>query len=155
MNDRAIHYVNNGRHQQSQGVGVQQSSPPTTTTGSPVIEHPTPISPALPSATPTSRIPNAAYMALFGKEYECLCHKKLIAAWKLSVEKKRLELCAGLKMSLSPGKSPPTGTHQQGAPVPPFPEAPISHPGISAHLFLSLPPPDWATLSRCPGHHTI
>ena len=142
MNDRAIHHVNNGQHQQSQGAGVQQSPPTTTTTGSPVIEHPTPTTQVLPSATPTSRISEVPYMALFGKEYECLIYERRIAAWKLSIEKQRLELCASLnvekkklesyaRLSMSPsqGKPPPlTGPHRLGAPVP-FPGAPCRSPG--------------------------
>ena len=117
MNDLAIYHMNNGLHQQSQGIRVQQSPPSSTTTGSPVIEHPTPTTQALPSAMLTRRVPDAPYMALFGKEYEHLIYERRIAAWKLSIEKKRLEICAGLNigetrlelyaglnMSLSPGK---------------------------------------------------
>ena len=84
--------------------------PPHNNNRKPRSSHPTPAPPGPPSAVPLSRIPNAPYMALFGKEYDCLAHVMLIAGWKLSVEKKRLELCSGLKMSLNPGKPTPTGS---------------------------------------------
>ena len=66
-------------------------------------------------------------MALFGKEYERVIYERRIAAWKLSIEKKRLELCAGLNvdkkrlesyaglnMPLSPGKKPQPARPQTG-----------------------------------------
>ena len=68
-------------------------------------------------------------MALFGKEYERLIYERRIAAWKLSIKKKRLELCAGLNVeknklelyahlnvSLSPGKPPPQPGHTDKVP---------------------------------------
>ena len=69
MNDHAIHLANNGHQQRSGEVGAQQSPPPTTTRGSPIIQRslPAPSAPSL--AVPPSRIPDAPYMALFGKEY--------------------------------------------------------------------------------------
>ena len=152
MNDRAIHHVNNGQHQQSQGIRVQQSPSPTTTTGSPVTGHPAPATPPLPSAMPTSRVPDASYMALFGKEYDRLLYQRQISAWRLSIEKKRSELCAGLKvdetrlelyassnMSLVPGKNSPARPRPGYSP----PRCPgrISRPGYSP--------------SRCPGRITL
>ena len=119
MNDRAIHHAHNGQQQQSLEVGAQQSPPPTTTTESPEIANPTPVPPVSPLAVPPSRIPNAPYMALFCKEYYRLAHVRIIAAWKLSVEKKRLESYSGLTMSLSPGKPPPSpGPSNPGSGVP-------------------------------------
>lgn len=100
MNDRAIHHANNGNQQLSGEVRAQQSPPPTTTTGSPTIQQQPPAPSAPPLAVPPSRIPDAPYMALFGEEYDRLEHMRFIAAWKLSVEEKRLELCSGLTMSL-------------------------------------------------------
>ena len=158
--------MNNGKHQQSQGVGVQQSPPPTTTTGSPIIEHPTPTTQALPSATPTSQVPKAPYMALFGKEYERLIYERRIAGWKLSIEKKRLELCASLNidekrlelyarlnMPLSPDKPPPRLGHTVKVPWSIFPRSHIGHPGITFYIFIfTFTPP----LTRpCPGRTTI
>ena len=124
MNDRAIHHANNGNQQLSGEVRAQQSPPPTTTTGSPTIQQQPPAPSAPPLAVPPSGIPNAPYMALFGEEYDRLEHMRFIAAWKLSVEEKRLELCSGLKMSLGQGKHPP----------PP-------HPGLSKSPGVPATPP--------------
>ena len=107
MNDRAIHHANNGNQQLSGEVRAQQSPPPTTTTGSPTIPQQPPAPSAPPLAVPPSGIPDAPYMALFGEEYDRLEHMRFIAAWKLSVEEKRLELCSGLTMSVRHGKPPP------------------------------------------------
>ena len=105
MNDRAIHQANNGQQQQGREVGAQQSPPPSHNNNrKPSNSTPHSRTTGTTISSATKQNSRCAIHGIIGKEYDRLAHVRIIAAWKLSVEKKKLELCSGKPPPL-PGPS--------------------------------------------------